>query len=73
MISIEQFGPMLLSWAKSLHRPMPWRGEKNPYYIWLAEIILQQTRVEQGRKYFEAFKKAYPSIKDLANADQKMK
>lgn len=54
---------------------MPWKGEKNPYYIWLSEIILQQTRVEQGLPYFLKFKKKYPVIQDLANAaeDEVMK
>lgn len=47
---------------------MPWKGEKDPYKIWLSEIILQQTRVEQGRAYYEKFVKAYPTITDLANA-----
>lgn len=49
---------------------MPWKGEKNPYLIWLSEIILQQTRVEQGWKYYERFKKQYPTIIDLANAPE---
>lgn len=49
---------------------MPWRGEKNPYYIWLSEVILQQTRVEQGLPYFEAFKKAFPTVKRLADAEE---
>lgn len=47
---------------------MPWKGEKNPYYIWLSEIILQQTRVEQGLPYFEKFKKAFPTVQHLAKA-----
>ena len=49
---------------------MPWKGEKNPYLIWLSEIILQQTRVAQGLPYFERFKLAYPTISDLANAPE---
>jgi len=49
---------------------MPWKGEKNPYLIWLSEIILQQTRVAQGLPYFERFKAAYPTITDLANAPE---
>ena len=47
---------------------MPWKGEKDPYLVWLSEIILQQTRVEQGLPYFERFKKAYPTIRKLADA-----
>lgn len=49
---------------------MPWKGEKNPYLIWLSEIILQQTRVEQGLPYFERFRKKYPTIYDLANSTE---
>lgn len=50
------------------HRPMPWKGEKDPYKIWLSEVILQQTRVEQGWAYYEKFIKAYPTIEKLAKA-----
>ena len=54
---------------------MPWKGEKDPYLIWLSEIILQQTRVQQGLPYFEKFKKAFPTVHHLAKAseDQVMK
>lgn len=47
---------------------MPWKGEKDPYKIWLSEIILQQTRVEQGWDYYNRFVKAFPDIHKLANA-----
>lgn len=49
---------------------MPWKGERNPYYIWLSEIILQQTRVEQGLPYYLRFKEKYPTVKHLANAKE---
>ncbi len=49
---------------------MPWKGESDPYLIWLSEIILQQTRVEQGLNYFLAFKTKYPRIVDLADAPE---
>jgi len=52
---------------------MPWKGEKDPYKIWLSEIILQQTRVEQGLIYYQRFIKAFPNVHKLANApDQKI-
>jgi A/G-specific adenine glycosylase len=52
---------------------MPWKGEKDPYKIWLSEIILQQTRVEQGWKYYERFVAEFPTIKHLAStADEKL-
>lgn len=49
-------------------RSMPWKGQKDPYKIWLSEIILQQTRVAQGLSYYERFIENYPSIRDLADA-----
>ena len=64
------FTRQLLKWAKQVDRPMPWKGEKNPYFIWLSEIILQQTRVEQGLPYFLRFKENYPTVHDLANAPE---
>jgi A/G-specific adenine glycosylase len=67
---LSTFRRILLNWYASSHRPMPWKGEKNPYYIWLSEIILQQTRVEQGLPYFEKFKQTYPTIQDLAAAPE---
>lgn len=63
------FSTALLRWYRPERRVMPWKEEKNPYYIWLSEIILQQTRVEQGLPYFERFKAAYPRLSDLAQAD----
>lgn len=64
----------LMNWnSESNRRPMPWKGEKDPYKIWLSEIILQQTRVEQGIKYYQAFINEFPSIHQLANAaDEKV-
>ncbi|MFT4664503.1 MAG: A/G-specific adenine glycosylase [Polaribacter sp.] len=64
------FTNILLEWNKGQSRPMPWKGEKNPYLIWLSEIILQQTRVEQGLPYFERFKAAFPEVHDLARAPE---
>ncbi len=67
---ITRFREMLLNWYATSHRPMPWKGEKDPYLIWLSEIILQQTRVEQGLPYFERFREAYPTVHDLAGAPE---
>ncbi len=66
------FTKSILSWHDSDpdRRPMPWRGIKDPYAIWLSEVILQQTRVEQGWKYYERFIQAYPKVEDLANASE---
>jgi A/G-specific adenine glycosylase len=63
------FTTQLLHWHQTQNdRQMPWKGEKNPYKIWLSEIILQQTRVEQGLLYYEKFVKIYPTIQKLAAA-----
>ena len=50
------------------HRALPWKGEKDVYRIWLSEIILQQTRAEQGWKYYERFVKEFPTVQQLAAA-----
>ncbi len=61
---------LLMDWNIRFNkRQMPWKGEKDPYKIWLSEIILQQTRVEQGLSYYERFIATYPTITDLANAN----
>jgi len=63
------FSKKLLQWNKKENkRAMPWKGETDPYKIWLSEIILQQTRVEQGWAYYEKFVKAFPSVNHLAKA-----
>ncbi|HOY07625.1 MAG TPA: A/G-specific adenine glycosylase [Saprospiraceae bacterium] len=64
------FRTQLLSWAATHVRPMPWKGERDPYKIWLSEIILQQTRVEQGLPYYEKFVAAYPTVIHLAAAPE---
>lgn len=59
-----------MTWNKDRNRRMmPWKGEKNPFRIWLSEIILQQTRVEQGLKYYEKFILEFPTVQELALAD----
>ncbi len=58
-----------MQWHKTENkREMPWKGEKDPYKIWLSEIILQQTRVEQGLSYYLRFIEAYPNVNLLAKA-----
>jgi len=66
----KKFATRLLKWNKEKNdRQMPWKGEKDPYKIWLSEIILQQTRVEQGMKYYQKFIKKFPDVHKLANAN----
>lgn len=68
---IKAFRNQLLAWnVTDNQRDMPWKGEKNPYKIWLSEIILQQTRVEQGMPYYLNFITRYPTVQDLANAQE---
>jgi len=65
------FPQILIKWNNDVNdRPMPWKGEKNPYRVWLSEVILQQTRVEQGIKYYENFIAAFPNIYALASAPE---
>ncbi len=58
----------IIEWYQQNRRDLPWRNTHNPYLIWLSEVILQQTRVEQGLPYFERFAFNYPTVKDLAKA-----
>jgi len=69
------FQSSILGWYYRHKRDLPWRKSKDPYIIWLSEIILQQTRVNQGLPYFQKFVKNYPQVEDLAKAseDQVMK
>jgi A/G-specific adenine glycosylase len=60
----------LLLWYNQNKRNLPWRNTENPYLIWLSEVILQQTRVQQGLPYFHRFVENYPNIFDLAQAEE---
>ena len=67
----RKFTHYLLQWNRAMNtRLMPWKGEKDPYKIWLSEIILQQTRVAQGLQYYEKFIKIFPDIDRLAKASE---
>ncbi len=57
-------------WYRLNGRDLPWRKTKNPYHIWLSEVILQQTRVEQGRDYYTRFLETYPTVERLASASE---
>ena len=65
------FFESLIKWNRNENkREMPWKGEKDPYKIWISEIILQQTRVQQGLAYYNRFIKTWPDIKSLAAATE---
>lgn len=67
---MPNFSTLIIRWYTNNHRQLPWRETKNPYYIWLSEIILQQTRVDQGLPYYFKFIKQFPDIKSLADAKE---
>lgn len=72
MQNLKFFSKILLGWNKSENiRQMPWKGETDPYRIWISEIILQQTRVLQGLEYYNRFIVAFPTVQSLAKADEK--
>ena len=62
------FSKVLIDWYLKNKRELPWRKTSDPYHIWLSEIMLQQTRIEQGLPYYYKFIEAYPTVFDLANA-----
>ena len=64
-----KFSEKLIEWYRVNKRNLPWRLTKQPYKIWVSEIILQQTRIEQGEKYYYAFLEKYPNISDLAKTN----
>ena len=60
----------LVPWYEAHARPLPWRQDPSPYRVWVSEIMLQQTRIEAARGYFERFMAALPTVQDLAAADE---
>jgi A/G-specific adenine glycosylase len=60
----------LLQWYKQFQRPLPWRQTTDPYAVWLSEIILQQTRVDQGTAYWYRFLQTFPTVHHLAQATE---
>lgn len=66
---MKHFSGIITQWYQQNKRDLPWRNTNNAYLIWLSEIILQQTRVDQGMAYYLKFAKAFPTVNDLARAD----
>lgn len=64
------FAREIIEWYQVNKRDLPWRHTTDPYIIWLSEIIMQQTRVEQGTPYFNRFAEKYPTVADFAAADE---
>ncbi len=65
------FSDQILRWYGENKRPLPWRDTKDPYKIWLSEIMLQQTRVAQGLPYYQKFLGEFPTVKHLSGASEK--
>ena len=64
------FNTILIDWYSNNKRDFPWRKTNDPYFIWLSEIIMQQTQTGQGLPYYEAFVSNFPTVKSLAEADE---
>ena len=67
---MNELQEILARWFKSNMRELPWRDTPSPYYVWLSEVILQQTRVSQGLDYFNRFVQQWPTLADLAKASE---
>ncbi len=67
---MTDFHLLIADWYRQNKRALPWRNTDNGYLIWLSEIILQQTRVDQGLAYYERFAERFPDVRDLAAADE---
>lgn len=66
----NHFTTTLISWYHQHGRDLPWRHTRNPYAIWLSEVIMQQTRIAQGRAYWERFMSRFPTVDSLASASE---
>ena len=64
------FGYLIIKWYEEHKRDLPWRHTNDPYRIWVSEIILQQTRVEQGLAYYQRFVERFPDVGSLAGAEE---
>jgi len=70
MMQQDDFATKLVAWYEEHKRDLPWRHTTDPYKIWLSEVILQQTRVQQGLPYYHNFVENYPKVEDFAAADE---
>ena len=66
----KSIGSQIVHWFEQQGRDLPWREGHDPYQIWISEVILQQTRIEQGIKYFYRFIDRFPDVHTLAQASQ---
>ena len=69
-VELEKIVEPIVKWYKENKRMLPWRKQKNPYAIWISEIMLQQTRIEAVKVYYERFMREIPNIETLANIEE---
>ena len=72
MKDLKEIVEPLIRWFRVNKRDLPWRQTKDPYAVWVSEIMLQQTRVETVKPYYIRFLQTLPTVKDLANADEEV-
>lgn len=72
MNNLNEIVQPLLQWYQENKRKLPWREEKDPYKVWISEIMLQQTRIEAVKEYYRRFMTALPTVQDLANVNEEM-
>ena len=60
----------LRDWYRQYHRDLPWRSTTDPYLIWISEVVLQQTRIAQGTRYYLEFTRRFPDVHALAMAEE---
>ena len=72
MENLKNIVEPLMDWYQINKRDLPWRNTKDPYHIWVSEIMLQQTRVEAVKPYYTRFLDTLPTVKDLAEADEEI-
>ena len=70
MISSRSFAKKLIQWSAENPRNYPWIGERDPYKIWISEILLQQTRSDQAKNYYEQFISTFPTLNMLTNSTE---
>ena len=68
--NLQRIVPPLTEWFRAFARDLPWRSDPLPYYVWISEIMLQQTRVEAVKPYFRRFTEALPDVKALADCPE---
>ena len=66
--ALANFQRRLLAWYRRHRRALPWRASRDPYRIWVAEIMLQQTRIAAALPYYRRFLRKFPSVRSLAQA-----